>query len=162
MIYILVISVLGVVALTMYVYPLLTLVLCTLAGVGGLLIGACYRHGRRLWLQQCSDHERIDHLIEEYIASWARLHPGRELPVSLKHVEAVRTLGISGVDQVIQRMQDHLGSDIAEISDSWQGRFDAAIALYNQHAEVWNDFVHGRIARYAQHIVPSWHRVPYL
>ena len=109
-----------------------------------------------------ADHERIDNLIAEYIAFWARLHPEHDLPVSLKHVEAVRTLGLSGIDQAIQRMQDHLASDIAELSDSWQGRFDAAIALYNQHAEVWNDFVHGRIARYAQHIVPSWHRVPYL
>ena len=162
MFFILVILVLGVVALMMYVYPWLTLGLCTFMGGGGLLVGAWYRHGRRLWQQQCTDYERIDNLIAEYIAFWARLHPERDLPVSLKHVEAVRTLGLSGIDQVIQRMQAHLGSDIAEISDSWQGRFDAAIALYNQHAEVWNDFIHSGGARYVHYVVPSWHRVPYL
>ena len=131
-------------------------------GGGGLLADAWYRHGKRLWKQQGADYERIDQLIAEYLAFWVRLHPEQALPVSLKHVEAVRTLGLSGVDQVVQRMQDHLMSDLAEISDSWQGRFDAAIALYNQHAEVWNDFIHSRIARYVQHLAPAWHRVPYL
>lgn len=154
--------ILGLLALIGYVYPFLTLGLCAIGGVLSIGMSSRYRQGRMLWDIQYFDYMRLDNLVVEYIGMWEGYNPGVSTPFALQRVEALRTLGFSGFDQVILLLQHHLNQDGKQASDSWRGRFDAAIALYNQHAEHWNDFLHMPSNQWLRTIKPAWCQAPYL